>query len=120
QYLLIWYANNPEETAYYRQRWHGNWPALLFLDLVFNWGIPFLVLLFRSAKRNPAVLGTVAVVILAGRWVDLSLMINGSHADAVPVPGMIEMGLLVGTIGLFALTVFRGLSKTALVPMLPR
>jgi hypothetical protein len=120
QYLLIWYVNNPEETAYYRQRWHGYWPALLFLDLVFNWGIPFLVLLFRSAKRNPGVLGTVAVVILAGRWVDLSLMINASHADAVPVPGMIEMGLLVGTIGLFALAIFRGLSKTALVPAQPR
>jgi hypothetical protein len=117
QYLLIWYVNNPEETAYYRQRWHGNWLPFLFLDLVLNWGIPFLVLLFRSAKGNPGILGIVAVVILAGRWVDLSLMINASGADAVPIPGMIEVGMVVGTIGLFALAVFRGLGKAALVPL---
>jgi hypothetical protein len=118
QYLLIWYVNNPEETAYYRQRWHGAWPALLFLDLILNWGIPFLVLLFRSAKRNPLILGTVAVVVLAGRWVDLSLMINPSQADAVPIPGMIEVGLVVGAVALFVLAVFRGLSKASLVPLL--
>jgi hypothetical protein len=117
QYLLIWYVNNPEETAYYRQRWHGTWPVLLFLDLVLNWCIPFLVLLFRSAKRNPRVLGAVAVVVLAGRWVDLSLMIGPSQVEAVAVPGMIEVGLLVGAGGLFALAVFRGLSRASLVPL---
>jgi hypothetical protein len=31
QYLLIWYVNDTEETAYYRQRWHGIWPAFLIL-----------------------------------------------------------------------------------------
>jgi hypothetical protein len=117
QYLLIWYVNNPEETAYYRQRWHGTWPALFFLNLVLNWGIPFLVLLFRSAKRNPFVLGSVAVVVLAGRWVDLSLMINPSQAKAAPLPGIIEVGLLVGMAGLFTLAVFRSLSKASLVPL---
>lgn len=117
QYLLIWYVNNPEETAYFRRRWHGNWPAWLFLDLVLNWGIPFLVLLFRSAKRNPLVLGTVAVVVLAGRWVDLFLMILPSQKDAVPALGAIEVGLLLGAGGLFALAVFRGLSKGSLVPL---
>jgi hypothetical protein len=117
QYLLIWYVNNPGETAYFRRRWHGDWPALLFLDLVLNWGIPFLVLLFRSAKRNPLVLGTVALVVLAGRWLDLFLMILPSQKEAVPAVGAIEVGLLLGTGGLFALAVFRGLSKAALVPL---
>ncbi len=117
QYLLIWYVNNPEETAYLQRRWHGTWPAFLFLDLVLNWGLPFLVLLFRAAKRNPRVLGTVAVVILAGRWVDLFLMILPSQGDAVAVPGAIEVGLLLGMAGLFALAVFRALSKASLVPL---
>jgi hypothetical protein len=117
QYLLIWFVNNPEETAYYRQRWHGTWPTLLFLDLILNWGVPFFVLLFRSAKRNPLVLGIVAVVVLAGRWVDLFLMINPSQVAASPIPGVIELGLLMGAAGVFALAVFRSLSKASLVPL---
>jgi hypothetical protein len=117
QYLLIWYVNNPEETAYYRLRWQGMWPTFMLLDVLLNWGIPFVVLLFRSAKRNPFVLGVVAVVVLAGRWVDLCLMVLPSQGEAVLIPGVMEAGLFVGTVGLFALTFFRSLSKASLVPL---
>jgi hypothetical protein len=116
QYLLIWYVNNPEETAYYQRRLHGDWPVILLLDVALNWGVPFLVLLCRSAKRSPLTLGTVAVVVLAGRWVDLYLMILPSQKGAVPALGAIEAGLLLGMGGIFALAVFQGLSKAALVP----
>jgi hypothetical protein len=117
QYLLIWYVNNPEETAYYRQRWQGTWPVFWFLDLALNWGIPFLVLLFRAAKRNPRVLGTVAAIVLVGRWVDLSLLVFPTPGAEVPTPGVIEVGLLLGAVGAFALAVFRSLSKASLVPL---
>jgi hypothetical protein len=117
QYLLIWYVNNPDETAYYRQRWESPWPALLLYDVVLNWGIPFLVLLFRSAKRSPLILGMVALIVLGGRWVDLALMINPTQAKGVPVPGMIEIGLMAGMVGLFALAFFHALGKAPLVPL---
>jgi hypothetical protein len=117
QYLLIWYVNSPEETVYLRRRWQGDWSAFLFLDLSLNWGIPFVVLLFRSAKRNPVLLGMVAVAVLFGRWVDLFLMIAPSQQAAAPAVGVIEIGLLLGTGGLFALAVFRSLGKASLVPL---
>jgi hypothetical protein len=117
QYMLIWYVNIPDETAYLRQRWQGTWPAVLFADLALNWGVPFLVLLFRSAKRNPWILGTVAVVVLAGRWIDLFVMVVPSQASVAPVPGLIEAGLILGTAGLFVLAVFRALNKASLVPL---
>lgn len=117
QYLLIWYVNNPEETTYFRVRMNGVWPVWLFLDLALNWGIPFVVLLFRSAKRNPWILGMVALLVLAGRWVDLALMILPSQADAAQVPGLLEAGLLLGTLGVFLLVVFRSLGKAPLVPI---
>jgi hypothetical protein len=117
QYMLIWYVNSPEETAYLRRRWQGGWPAWLFLDLALNWVIPFVVLLSRSAKRNPHVLATVAVLVLAGRWVDLFLMIFPSQAPEASMPGALEGGLLLGAAGLFTLAVFRGLSKASLVPI---
>jgi hypothetical protein len=117
QYLLIWYVNNPEETTYYRLRWDGVWPVWLFLNLALNWVVPFVVLLFRSAKRNPWVLGGVALLVLAGRWVDLSLMILPTQEAASAVPGLLEAGLLLGTIGVFVLVVFWSLRKAPLVPL---
>ena len=56
QYMLIWYVNIPEETVYLRQRQQGGWLGVLLLDLALNWAVPFAVLLFRSAKRNPRIL----------------------------------------------------------------
>jgi hypothetical protein len=117
QYLLIWYVNNPEETAYLQRRWQGNWPTYLFLALALNWGIPFLVLLSRSAKRSPLVLGIVAFLVLIGRWVDLCMMIMPSQSQAAPIPGLIEAGLFLGIAGLFVLAFFRSLSKASLVPL---
>jgi hypothetical protein len=117
QYLLIWYVNNPEETAYLQRRWQGNWPAYLFLALALNWGIPFVVLLFRSAKRSPFILGTVAFLVLIGRWVDLAMMIMPSQSRAAPIPGLIEAGLFAGALGLFVTAFFRALGKASLVPL---
>ncbi|HVC98193.1 MAG TPA: hypothetical protein VND64_31270 [Pirellulales bacterium] len=116
QYMLIWYVNNPEETAYYLRRTSGTWPLLSLLCLVLIWGIPFLVLLFRRFKRNALVLSTVCVAVLAGRWLDLFLMIFPSQGEAVAIPGPIEAGLALGAAGVFLLVFFRGLGKASLVP----
>lgn len=105
QYWLIWYVNNPEETAYFVRRSQGNWPLIGLLSLAFNWSIPFIVLLFRSAKRSPRMLGIVALVVLIGRWLDLTLMIFPSQGSAVPTFGIIDAGLLVGAAGIFLLAV---------------
>jgi hypothetical protein len=117
QYLLIWYVNNPEETTYLLARWHGSWPAFLLFDIALNWAIPFVVLLFRSAKRSPLILGTVAGCVLVGRWVDLSLMILPSQGDWLSSPRLFEVGFLLGTVGLCALVVFWRLGRAPLVPL---
>ena len=113
QYMLIWYVNNPEETAYFRVRSQGTWPVWLLLDLALNWAIPFMVLLFRSAKRNPWILGMVAVLVVVGRWVDLSLMILPTQADASSLPGLLEVGLLFGAAGVFVLVFLRRLNQAS-------
>jgi hypothetical protein len=117
QYLLIWYVNKPEETSYLRIRWQGHWPAWLFVDLAFNWVVPFVVLMFRCAKRNPWVLGAVAILVLLGRWVDLALMILPSQEGAPQLPGLLEAGLLLGTVGAFLLVVLWSLRSASLVPL---
>lgn len=117
QYMLIWYTNHPEEAVYFLRRSDRGWPALLILDLVLNWALPFAVLLFRPAKRSPGILAGVCIVILAGRWVDLFLIIFPSQGYALAIPGLAEAGFALGAAGIFALIVFRALAAVSLVPV---
>jgi hypothetical protein len=117
QYLLIWYVNNPEETSYFSARQRGDWQTLFWLNLVLNWGIPFVVLLFRSAKQTPWVLFVVAIMVLAGRWLDLYVMILPPVVGTAADPGVWELGPALLGLGVGLLTVRWGLSRTALVPL---
>jgi hypothetical protein len=116
QYLLIWYVNNPEEIGYYQQRLRGEWQTVTLVNLGLNWAIPFIVLLFRSAKRSPMVLFAVAGVVLAGRWLDLYLLIFPSLSGSVPQIGMVEAGVILASLGLGTLIVVWSLSRAPLVP----
>jgi hypothetical protein len=115
QYMLIWYVNNPEETSYFVRRQHGAWGPLTVVNLVLNWGVPFLVLLPRRAKREPGVLVKVAVVVLLGRWLDLYWMV----LPAVGLPaalGPAEVGVLLAVVGVFGVTMLGVLSRVRLIP----
>jgi hypothetical protein len=117
QYMLIWYTNHPEETAYFQLRQQGPWPTILIVNLVLNWAIPFVVLLFRPAKRSPVILALIACILLAGRWLDLYLMIFPSQERAFAPPGALEAGCVLGMVGLFGLAVCWALSRAPLVPV---
>src|SRR5262249_54514930 len=76
QYMLIWYADIGEESVYYVHRLHNAWAPLFLLNIILNWVAPFAALLSRGAKRSPRALGRVAAVVLAGRTLDVYLMIG--------------------------------------------
>lgn len=71
QYLLIWYANIPEETVWFAHRLSGNWIYISGTLLAGRFLLPFLVLLARAPKRNLTVLGAMSVWMLAMHYVDL-------------------------------------------------
>ena len=71
QFLLIWYANIPEETSFYRHRMPGTW-LYISLSLPFiRFFIPFFALLSRRAKRNLKVLGFMAAYSLVAVYLDM-------------------------------------------------
>jgi hypothetical protein len=115
QYMLIWYANIPEETIYFYQRLKY-FDTLFYMNLILNFLIPLLLLMTRKSKRVFQLLLPVAGIVFIGHWIDLFLMIMpGSVGDKASV-GLLEIGLTVGYSGLFMLIIFYGLTKTALAP----
>ena len=117
QYMLIWYANIPEETVYFIARHHNGWFALFVLNVALNWIVPFAVLIRRDTKRNRRVLATVCVVVLLGRWLDLYLMILPPVLGDAPGLGLSEAGVLAGGAGLFGLALTRALQAAPIVPV---
>jgi hypothetical protein len=118
QYMLIWYSNMPEETGYYVLRRSGTWNSLFLLNLIVNWALPFFTLLPVQSKRSAGVMAKVAVLLLAGRWLDLYLMVMPPVLGfGGPRVGIWEIGLLLGTIGAVALLVTRQLSAAPLLPV---
>ncbi|HNR32862.1 MAG TPA: hypothetical protein PKI11_18365, partial [Candidatus Hydrogenedentes bacterium] len=110
QYMLIWYANIPEETGYYVSRTSGAWGPLFILNLILNWVLPFFALLPRGGKRSAYILVRVAAVVLVGRWLDLYLMIYPSFAPGAPVIGPVEILVTLGTAGVFVIGLARALN----------
>lgn len=117
QYMLIWYANIPEETIYYVHRQSGLWGPLFLLNPVLNWVVPFFLLLPRAFKRDGTVLTRIALVVLAGRVLDLYVMIFPAVFPESPVFGIWEVGTIVAMAGLAGMLVVRALRKAPVIPL---
>jgi len=115
QYLLIWYANLPEETTYYLTRLEHGWGFLFWANLVVGWALPFFLLLRRSSKRSETRLLAACVVLLIGRWLDIYLMVTPANLENHPGVGFVELGAYLGLGAVFVLVVERGLRRAPLL-----
>jgi NNP family nitrate/nitrite transporter-like MFS transporter len=117
QYLLIYYANLPEETVFYlRQTSTPGWKALFLANLFLNWLFPFVLLISRKAKRSEGLLLSACVIVLMGHWLDLYLMIFPA-LGASWIVGAVDLALVIGFAGLFLLMFATALGRAALVPL---
>ena len=117
QFLLIWYANIPEETAYFELRWQGGWTPVFFANIVLGWALPFLTLLPRAVKRDPRTLGAAAALLLVARWLDIWQMVLPANFPTRPWPGLLDLAGVLGPAGLFAFHVARSFQR---IPLLAR
>ena len=115
QFMLIWYANIPEEVTYFQDRF-SNYKALFFINLLINFILPFFTLIMRAAKRNHFILGIVCAIIFFGHWLDVFLIVTPGVMKADWHFGIVEIGMFVGFTGLFSYVVLNSLSKASLAP----
>jgi hypothetical protein len=118
QYLVIWYGDLPEETAFVAHRTvDAPWAPLAWVVLGTAFVIPFLMLLSRELKHHALGLSLVAVTALVGMWLERFILVGPSlwKGEHLPI-GPIEILVTAGVAALFALCYTAFLQR---VPMLP-
>lgn len=101
QYMLMWYANLPEETVWYAMRQTGGWTGFSVALLLGHFFFPFLALMSRFAKRRRPWLVAAACWMLAMQWMDVYwLVMPPSSPGRVPL-GILDVATFVGVGGLF-------------------
>jgi len=116
QYMLIWYANIPEETIYYFYRRFEFSETIFIANIVINFIIPFIVILPNKLAKNPKVLLVMVVLILLGHYIDVYNEIFPRTVFAAKF-GIVEIGSFIGFWGLFIFIVARSLAKANIIPV---
>jgi hypothetical protein len=115
QFMLIWYANIPEEVTYFVTRIElYNLP--FFGAVAMNFLFPLLILINTDFKRISWVLVMAGTVILLGHYVDFFNMIMPSAVGDQWFIGIPEISSVFFFLGLFLFVVFTALTKVPLVP----
>ena len=118
QFLLIFYANIPEETNYFidrLSRFGGAYFGLFFVNIIINFFFPFIGLMTREAKRLTIFLKIVCIGLLFGHWLDFYLMVMPGTTQGHSGFGPLEIGSILIYVALFGLIVAHFLSKANLL-----
>lgn len=116
QFLLIYYANIPEETVYFVERLTSDvYSPFIFVNLGLNFFLPFLVLMTRDAKRHGVFLKLVCSILLVGHWIDFFLMVQPGTLGHNGGIGLMEVGMFLVYGSAVALVVLGGLAKKNLI-----
>jgi hypothetical protein len=116
QYMLIWYANIPDETAYFKLRQQGPYTVIFYANFIINFCMPILILMSTPSKRNYFTVTFMAMVIIFGHWLDFFQMIMPGPLGENWHINWYEIGIFMGFAGILIFTVSRTLTKSSLVP----
>ncbi len=115
QFMLIWYANIPEETTYFKPRAQGIYSGIFWMMFIINFLAPLLILMRRGSKRNYSTITFMALLIIFGHWLDFFQMVfPGPSPDHVPMI-LYDFGVALGFVGLIMFVTGRALSKAPLL-----
>jgi hypothetical protein len=117
QFLLVWYANLPEETIWYKARLEGSWTMVSVLLIVGHFVAPFFYLMGRAVKRKGWTLALGGAWILAMHFVDLYWQVMPTlHPEGVRL-SVLDAAAFVTIGGCFVAVVSWLMRRQALVPL---
>lgn len=100
QYLLIWYANLPEENFWFLHRWENGWQYLSIFLIIAHFIVPYAALLSQPAKMDPKRLKIISIWILFAHFIDLYWLVmpnvNGYYFSWIDIiVPLIVIGLII-------------------------
>ncbi len=117
QYILIWYADLPEETIFYRMRSVGSWLPFSLSLPVLRFFFPFFTLLCRPMKRKFTIIGFIAAWSLLMVYMDLYwLVMPNFHAEG-PAFHWLDLATLGTTVSITGLAFWGRFQKNKIVPV---
>lgn len=119
QFMLIWYADLPEETFWYLTRWEGSWVIFSLLLIVIHFIVPYAMLLSQPSKMDPKRLKFISVWLLFAHLFDLFWLVmpNMQPLKKGYIFSWIDLVFPILGIGI-VLTVFNFISrKENLIPV---
>lgn len=117
QFLLIYYANIPEESVYFVERMlSDHYAPYFFINIILNFFFPFLVLMTRDSKRLNVFLKIACIVVIGGHWLDFYLMVTPGTLGESGGFGFTEIGMYLMFGAAFLFVMLKALSSSALVP----
>ncbi|MBM4174989.1 MAG: quinol:cytochrome C oxidoreductase [Ignavibacteria bacterium] len=116
QFLLIWYANIPEETFWMISRWQNGWEYVSFAMIVVHFLVPYVGLLSQSSKMDTKRLKVMSLWILFAHYLDIFWLVMPSHYKSFSF-SWIEFGFPLHGIGLLILVFTWKFNRTNLIPI---
>lgn len=114
QFMLIWYGDIPEETAYFHKRFH-EFPIIQGFTLFLGFLAPFFIMMTRNSKRNKHILLFMAFVVLVAHYLDFFMMIMPDAVHHFHGWSTLEFGVVALFAGIFIFITFKSLEKASLL-----
>jgi len=110
QWIIVWAGDLPHETAWYLPRWHSSWRWVTYTIETAQFGIPFVLLLFRALKRDARAMLAIAAFVLSVHWLYVAWLVKPSVATAGVSLGWTDCAATVGVGGLWIWLFLRDLA----------
>lgn len=112
KYLIIWEGNLPHEIEWYVQRQQGLWLWLTIALMALHFCVPFFLLLFKGIKRSRALLGLLALGLLAAHALEVGWLVLPSFPDRAAWAGLVDVLAMLALGALWLLLFLWRLSRT--------
>ena len=117
QFFLIWYANLPEETIWFKARLEGSWKAVTIFLMIGHFGIPFFYLMGRAVKRRGSTLAVGGAWLLLMHFLDLYWQVMPTLHPEGFSPSVLDVAAFVTIGGCFVAAAGWLMRRQALVPL---
>ncbi|MEX0680219.1 MAG: hypothetical protein WD097_02470 [Balneolales bacterium] len=116
QFLLIYYANLPEETLWFDHRFEGSWIILAYLFLFGRFVIPFALLLGKKAKSHYKLLAVISILIIVLQFLEMFWIVMPIlHTGGISMHWL-DITLFIAFFCIFAGLFFRTFGKHSMIP----